>query len=290
MMNQNQTNNQRPGTSRPNQQLINYTKSLLDPFLNSVAQPKIYDGKVLRSAGVRFRTTGEVQIQGTTYLVLAPGLSAPMTWYTSLAFNSPSEGSLEHVGTPAERAVIEKIRTVGVGLKLNLMNSADQNEGYWEAARFNINSEDFELWDGVGGDSEGRLLFKPLKYDGVTNPEPGLELSNEPTYQRGKLRDIHKYMFRLNSNNTEHNLGKLSTPPTVGQLVDEDWDMIIIKIHGRVDLTSPSVLNYEIVNNQEVVYKSGTAISRLMTPSPYIPQTSMIMGRIKVGMPGLKIE
>lgn len=121
-----------------------------------------------------------------------------------------------------------------------------------------------------------------------------MELSNEPSYQRGKLRDIHRYMFRLNSQNTEHNLARLSSDPVlfppVEQMIDEDWDMIVIKIHGRVDTASPSVLNYEIVNNQEVVYKPNTAISRLMTPSPFIPQTSTIMGKIKVGMPGLKIE
>lgn len=268
--------------------LMNYTKSLLDPFATSVPQPKIYDGKVLRSAGLRFRTTGEMTINnGVTYIVLAPALSAPMTWYTATAATVPIEDSVDHIGSSAERAVIDKLRIVGCGLKLNLMNSADQNEGYWEAARFNTSNEDFVLQDA----DTGRVRYTPLSVDPL-DPSfvPSLELSNEPSYQRGKLRDIHRYMFRLNSNNTEHNLGKISPTPTVPQLVDEDWDMIIIKIHGRVEAASPSVLNYEIVNNQEVVYRAGTAISRLMTPSPYIPQTPQIMGRIKIGMPGLKIE
>lgn len=289
MMNQTQANNQRPTTSRPNQQLINYTKSLLDPFLNSVTQPKIYDGKVLRSAGARFRTTGDVTAYGTTYLVLAPALTGPLTWYGNNDSGVWSVGipvdTIEHVSTPFQRSIIEKVRLVGLGLKLNLMNSADQNEGYWEAARFSTNHQDFE----VNGDGyDGKTKHKDLK---IAVP---IELSNEPSYQRGKLRDIHRYMFRLNSNNTEHNLAKLSSDavafPPVEQMIDEDWDMIIIKIHGRVDATSPSVLNYEIVNNQEIVYKPNTAISRLMTPSPFIPQTPTIMGKIKVGMPGLKIE
>lgn len=278
--------------AQPNQQLVNYTKSLLDPFSTSVPQPKIYDGKTLRSAGVRFRTTGEITISGgVTYIVLAPALTVPMTYYfrappvppatTGLpASGIPSESTLDHVGSNTQRAVIEKIRTVGVGLKLNLMNSADQNEGYWEAARYNTSSGDFSLV----ADATGRL-----KHTELAAGSP-LELSNEPSYQRGKLRDIHRFMFRLNSNNTEHNLGKISATETLTQLIDEDWDMIIIKIKGRVETTSPSVINYEIVNNQEVVYKPNTAISRLMTPSPFIPQTPQIMGKIKIGMPGLKIE
>ena len=267
--------------------LNNYTKSLLDPFATSVPQPKIYDGKVLRSAGLRFRTTGEITIDGgVTYIVIAPALSAPVTWYTATTATVPSEESVDHVGSAEERAVIDKLRLVGCGLKLNLMNSADQNEGYWEAARFNTSSEDFVLQDA----DSGRVRYKPLSLDPLLpSYVPSMELSNEPSYQRGKLRDIHRFMFRLNSNNTEHNLGKISTTPTVPQLVDEDWDMIVIKIHGRVDAGSPSVINYEIVNNQEVVYRAGTAISRLMTPSPYIPQTPQIMGRIKIGMPALQI-
>lgn len=270
-----------------NNPLANYTRSLLDPFSNLVPQPKIYDGKVLRSAGLRFRTTGEMTLYGTTYLVLAPALTAPLTWYgnTDTGIHSvwiPDDG-LEHVRTPFQRSIIDKIRTVGVGLKLNLMNSADQNEGYWEAARFSTSVENFELVF----DNTARTRHIDLKVGSE------IELSNEPTYQRGKLRDIHKFMFRLNSNNTEHNLGKLSseeTATTLNQVIDEDWDFIIIKIHGRVDLSSPSALNYEVVNNQEVVYKQGTSIARLMSPSPFIPQTSQIMGKIKIAMPGLQIE
>lgn len=268
--------------------LANYAKSLLDPFATSVPQPKIYDGKVLRSAGVRFRTTGDITIDGgVTYIVLSPSLSAPMTWYTETSATVPTEETVDHIGSSTERAVIDKLRLVGCGLKLNLLNSADQNEGYWEAARFNTSSEDFVLHDA----NTGRVRYIPLSLDPL-DPSfvPSIELSNEPSYQRGKLRDIHRMMFRLNSNNTEHNLGKISPTPTVAQLVDEDWDMIIIKIRGRVEAGSPSILNYEIVNNQEVVYRAGTAISRLMTPSPYIPQTPQLMGRIKIGMPGLKIE
>lgn len=272
-------------TPPANQQLLSYTKSLLDPFTTQVTQPKIYDGKTLRSAGVRFRTTGEISINGgITYIVLAPALTAPMTWYFSAAgvpsSGVPSETTLDHVGSNAQRSVIEKIRTVGVGLKLNLMNSADQNEGYWEAARYSTTSEEFELL----ADGTGRL-----KHTDLAAGAP-LELSNEPSYQRGKLRDIHRYMFRLNSNNTEHNLGKVNAVETLSQLIDEDWDMIVIKIHGRVEAGSPSVINYEVVNNQEVVYKPGTAISRLMSPSPFVPQTPQILGKIKIGMPGLKIE
>lgn len=272
-----------------NNPLANYTKSLLDPFLTSVPQPKIYDGKVLRSAGVRFRTTGELTIDGgVTYIVLSPALTAPLTWYTATTATVPSEDSFDHIGTQAAREAVDRLRIVGVGVKFNLMNSADQNEGYWEAARFNTNNEDYVLQDATSG----RVRYSQLSLNPLTpGVVPSMELSNEPSYQRGKLRDIHRYMFRLNSNNTEHNLGKLSAAtPTVPQLVDEDWDMIVIKIHGRVESGSPSVLNYEIVNNQEVVYRPGTAIARLMTPSPFIPQTSEIMGKIKIGMPALQIE
>jgi hypothetical protein len=271
--------------SNQQRQLQNYSRSLLNPFLTTVPQPKIYDGKTLRSAGVRFRSTGELSVySGITYIVLAPALTKPLTWYGNdeggtWIVNIPTD-TTEHINTSTQRAQIDKIRLVGMGLKLNLMNSADQNEGYWEAARFSTNISDFDLVGTIDGRTRHRDLQLALP----------IELSNEPSYQRGKLKDIHKFMFRLNSNNTEHNFGRMSETETLNQLIDEDWDSIIIKVHGRVEVGSPSVLNYEVINNQEVIYRTGTSIARLMTPSPFIPQTPRIMGAVKMGLPGLRIE
>lgn len=112
------------------------------------------------------------------------------------------------------------------------------------------------------------------------------DLSNHQTYMTGKLRDLHKYQFKLNAVNNV----KFTTtpePPSVNKFVSEDWDSIVIKIHGGTTPATKSVLMYDCISCQEVIYEENTALARLMTPSPYVPETKNLLTRTKVDSPGL---
>lgn len=263
-----------------------YTKSLLDPFDKGMSQPKLLDGKVSRSSGIRLRATGEITCNGSgsTYIALVPGASNVLCWRVD---NDPLVPEVTpvpfqgHLDTLADRANVKGVRTVGTALRLSLVNSADQNEGYWEAARIPTSALDFHFTLDAGGATT----------TSVAMTLGSLDLSNYQTYLTGKLRDIHRYQFKLNAIDNDINFSRIiSEPPEVDQLLSEQWDTIIIKVHGRVELGAPSMMMYDCISCQEVIYKENTALARLMTTSPYVPQTKSLLTRTRFNPPGVQVS
>lgn len=270
--------------------LQTYTKALLDPFDKTMSQPKLLDGKVARSSGIRLRATGEITCNGagSTYIALFPGASNVLCWRTD---NDPAvpESTPQpfqgHLDTLIERSNVKSVRTVGTALRLSLVNSADQNEGYWEAARVPTCALDFSFTEP-----------DPVGAPGVTNTAAymtmgDIDLSNHQTYLTGKLRDIHRYQFKLNAIDNDIDFTRcVSEPPSAEQFVSEQWDTIIIKVHGRVEVGAPSMLMYDCISAQEVIYKENTALARLMTTSPYVPQTKSLLTRTRFNPPGVQVS
>lgn len=272
-----------------------YTKSLLDPFDKGMSQPKLLDGKVPRSSGIRLRATGEITCSGTssTYLALIPGVSNVICWRVDddpavqEETPPPFQG---HLDALADRSNVKGVRTVGTALRLSLVNSADQNEGYWEAARIPTSNLDCKFYV-ADPDPAGDGSVPAVTNTAVSMNLGSLDLSNYQTYLTGKLRDIHRYQFKLNAIDNDINFAKILTePPQVNQFVSEQWDTIIIKIHGRVEVGAPSMIMYDCISCQEVIYKENTALARLMTTSPYVPQTKSLLTRTRVTPPGVQIN
>jgi hypothetical protein len=266
-----------------------YTKSLLDPFDKGMSQPKLLDGKVARSSGIRLRATGEIVCNGlgSTYIALVPGASNVLCWRVdddpgvAEVTPTPFQGHLDSV---EDRANVKCTRIVGTALRLSLVNSADQNEGYWEAARIPTSNLDFSFTEP-----------DPIGDPGVVNTAVSLtlgdvDLSNYQTYLTGKLRDIHRYQFKLNAIDNDITFARMLTePPAVDQFASEQWDTVIIKVHGRAEVGAPSMMMYDCISAQEVIYKENTALARLMTTSPYVPQTKSLLTRTRFNPPGVQI-
>lgn len=267
-----------------------YTKSLLDPFDKTISQPKLLDGKVARSSGIRLRATGEITCNGagTTYIALIPGVSNVITWQVNETEGEKSPPPYAgHLDTAADRNNIKSVRSVGTALRLSLVNSADQNEGYWESARIPTNPSDFKfIVTGAGPPVLTNTAVTLLMGDTGTG-----DLSNYATYQTGKLRDIHRFQFKLNAIDNDIKFSRIQEePPQVSEFVSEQWDTIIIKIHGRVEAGAPSMIMYDCISCQEVIYAENTALARLMTSSTYIPQTKALLTRTRFPAPGIQIS
>lgn len=273
-----------------------YTKSLLDPFDKGMSQPKLLDGKVSRSSGIRLRATGEITCNsaGSTYIALVPGASNVICWRVDNDQGVPEVTPTPfsgHLDSIPDRANVKSVRSVGTALRLSLVNSADQNEGYWEAARIPTSNLDFKftqtvVGNGTPGDPEEFDAFNTA----VSMNLGDLDLSNYQTYLTGKLRDIHRYQFKLNAIDNDIAFSRILTePPTVDQFVSEQWDTVIIKIHGRVEAGAPSMVMYDCISAQEAVYVENTALARLMTTSPYVPQTKSLLTRTRFNPPGVQI-
>lgn len=272
-----------------------YTKSLLDPFDKGMSQPKLLDGKVSRSSGIRLRATGEITCNssGSTYIALIPGASNVLCWRVDndpLVPEVTPEPFQGHLDSVPDRANVKAVRSVGTALRLSLVNSADQNEGYWEAARIPTSALDFSFTKTLEGDP---LAVPPTMDEYNTSVKMNLgslDLSNYATYLTGKLRDIHRYQFKLNAIDNDINFSRILTePPAVDQFVSEQWDTIIIKVHGRVEIGAPSMMMYDCISCQECIYTENTALARLMTTSVYVPQTKSLLTRTRFNPPGVQI-
>lgn len=262
-----------------------YISSLVDPFDSTIAQPKILDGSVSRSSGLRFRNVGNFTLADTgaaTYVVLAPGFAASLFWKrpADSAYISPSVFA-SHVSTTADRVNSKQIRLVSCGLNLSLLNSSDQNEGYWESVRIPVSLSDFQLEDSTAPVGEN-YKFLPI-------PSFALEdMANHSTFQTGKLKDLHRYQFKLNSTSSVHPFKAVNEVPSLQDTIDPTFDVIVIKLSGRVDATTPSLIMYNCVTNEEVIYKENTAMARLHTPSPMMKDMDVILDRTKYLMPAIQ--
>lgn len=268
---------------------------LVDPF-SLVSQPKLWDGKKSSSSGIRLRATGELTLDqaGPTYLCVVPGHSTCLAWQTAPAtdyFNLPFRG---HLGTAVDRGNVKLARIVSCGLRLTMINNSDQNEGYWEAARISVQPSDFTV-----DVASGALRYKltqpsdPLLVGtglAGSNPVPNIVLSNHLTYQSGKLRDLENVQFKLNSVDNEHDFAPIYEPPSADMFLDQSFDMILIKLHGRQQNTGPTQLMYDAVSNQEVIYLEDTSLARLMTTNLKVPNYDYILENSNSRLPAEKIK
>jgi len=251
---------------------------MINPFSTVVKSPKLLDGKVSRSAGFKLRKTGEIicSTTGVTSIVVLPGLSNSICWKMdgTVTVPPPFPG---HVGLDVDRVNMKMARVVGSALRLNLVNNAETDDGYWEAARLSIDLSDFQISPSGTGSQ--------VEYSG----DYFTDLANNSTYMTGRNRDLHKYVFKLNSFTTEHPFQSIKPTTDLDQMFDQTWDIILIKIHGRAILNSPSVLMFDTVSNQEIIYQENTSLARLMSTSVRDANFHQYLNLSKIELPAFQV-
>jgi hypothetical protein len=272
-----------------------YMETLLNPFSMAVKSPKILDGEIKYTAGLKLRATGEIICSptGNTNIVLFPGLT------NCICFTTDPQGGVDpadinidgtvfrqHLSVENDRLNVRLARSSGTGGRFFLTNSAEEDDGYWEAARLTTQrSSDAVVKLDSTGSFLGAGVLKVL--------DPDYELANNPTYQFGHLRDLHKYVFKLNSSDDDHKFSAVGglTPGVASEtsttaLTDFDqWDMIFIKIRGRRNAASPSVLRFDTVSNQEIVYAENSPLGRMMDDSPREPRIHDFLEYSRIDLP-----
>ncbi len=259
-----------------------YISSLQNPFDGRVEHPKLYDGKAPRSTGLRMKASGNIRCNndvnvmgGATYIVFFAGLSNVICWKDdSVSVKVPPDGFPAHLESAEDRAEIKGARTIAAGLKLSSVNSKEQNDGYWEAARMRVSYLNFEFSEeGVPAIPTTNLRVLGSSFDSI-------DLTNFDSYQSGRIRDLERYVFRLNTVNDDIKFTKSLTTPD--DYLSEDWDVIVVKIHGRKSAAN-SVIRYDCVSIQEVVYNENTSGARSMTQNSYVsPNVYALTKRVLV--------
>lgn len=250
-----------------------YFNSLFNPFDNSITHPKLLDGRIERTAGIRLRQLGTIDcpLDGSpVYIVLFPGFSNVLAWSSS-AGDFAATVFTSHFDDGGARNLINKIRKISAGLKLTLANTPDQNEGYWEAIRV---------------PTAGTLSTDLINFQ-LTSTFASLEnlfsdAPNDATFITGNIRDIHKYLFKINPKTTDIEY----TTNMTAQHADA-YDAVVIKVYPRTDASIPTRLRFECVSADEVSYKQGTMLSRLQTFSRRLTNFEDMLDKIKFKKPAM---
>lgn len=264
-----------------------YMETLINPFSTVFKSPKLLDGEIKSTAAIKLRATGEIvcSATGNTNIILFPGLTnvicycmAPTGLDNSLdplvppltdPINVDQAIFRQHLSTPADQLNVRLARLTGAGARFFLTNSAEEDDGYWEAVRVtnHFSGRDVFFKMDTTGNYLGAGVLKSLATD--------FDVANNSTYQFGQLRDIHKFVFKLNSEDNDHKFSPVSglnTTATIQRdtgLADlNQWDMVFIKIRGRRNVTSPSVLRFDTISNQELVYAENSPLARMQDESP----------------------
>lgn len=260
-----------------------------NPFSTRTIHAKIPDGKTHLSSGQRLQRVAAlppapIQPTGLMEILFFPGINNCISILQQQNAN-PNLAVNAHIGSTHARInangdqvddslTICSWRTVSAGLRLSLVNNADANEGWFQACRINLCAGDGFQIDANGDDSfvTGIANINQMAQTEGFNAQ---NLALSPSFVSGKLRDIHKYTFKLKTNTDDHAFTNLlATGNDPSNLIDLSQDAILIRIHGNA--TSRLMIHY--VHNQELIYDEDTALYRASTRSFHDPQlTNMIM-------------
>lgn len=307
-----------------------------NPFSTATNSPKIPDGRCSLSTGQRFQAmqsftcdnSGDGIINFILYgglggglYVYMPGKTAPPKDDVLLFPGNHGLWKLSNINNPITSATfsqaqsdpITQWRLVSQGLKLTLTNNADENDGFFESVRLSATRANehwrwmnksgalttTDLVSGPAADGETGTLVP--RVDGTTHQVFGVDLANlvdHPTYQTGKLRDIHKFAFNNKPESNAHEFKRVrltheypvlndfldlaearglpynaEAARVVEECIDDTTDIVIVRVHGRSGSTTGgnTKLLAHYVANQEVCYENGSTLSRFHTTSVKMP-------------------
>lgn len=252
-----------------------------NPFSTATTNPKIPDGKVYASTGIRLQAVGEMVNDATDNMdiLLFPGLQNGLITASSLSTNSnctvyPYKDHGRFDGTiPLNQTgqAMTKWRLVSQALKITLINNSDENDGWFECIRCQGHSQSgFDLVGVSGGNGGDEVIgsANPIQIPAISSTN----LVEHPTYVTGKLRDIHRYLFHLMPQGNDHEFTNIerdydsNAEAVKASLQSEAYDMVFIRVHGRTG-ASPTRLMLHVVSNQEVVWDESSSNTRFHSES-----------------------
>ncbi|AXH73194.1 MAG: hypothetical protein QKB72_gp4 [Bacilladnaviridae sp.] len=305
-----------------------YMKS---PFSkNASKQPKIPDGAFTTSMGRAFETIAEIQNavgNETIDIVLFPGFgigaaiqnttaAATMDGVQPIALDHSTNwlGSADTSKSVDNESEIARWRLVAQSLQLLLVNSAEENNGWYETCRFTPAQfmADYVVRNTDGNNIENltnAALCPHNKF--FTDHITDMVMTNQRGYCLGKLTDLGKKEFLLHNispkddgiinmqetynnsfaNGTYDAINKLHswTPDHDAQimmrLLDQgtslnSHDMILIRLHCRSNTgTSPNTGSKFVLRlgaGHEVEYTPKSPLHTFMTESPTVTGTNKL--------------
>lgn len=257
-----------------------YLEALDNPFTKEPI--KLHDGLVGESSAVKIKTSGTFVSQFTNpHAFIIPCMSNSVVFYQSNGYPPDGISALtvpqDHVNT-GNTALNNTLyhRLVSTGVRFKLVNEGIKNDdGIWEAVRIPVTGTsglDFAIESGQWRPNGTRLMDYMTK-----------NIGSSVTYQSGMLRDLHKYVFKLNHENNQR--------PMDINVIKQGFDMIYLRFSFKKNdyagsLGEQSRLYWWSVSNQEIVYNEGTALSKYHTPCYSLANINDLIQKTRRVLPG----
>lgn len=234
----------------------------MNPFSQATQQPKIPDGKLTSSLSRRLNSVFELKNGSGSigpdimHLFYAPTLGVPLVAINSAEGVQLRSGSAydpsfhgftgQTIGcnvvtsaaptTPiyplsagADHKLLNtggfsKWRVVSQGLHLDLVNNQEENDGWFEACRFNWGRGNDQLCITPldGGKTSTACGVAPAHQ--VYSQHGSMSMVEQPGYAKGALRDIGKYQFNLHPQSVDHEAIDISPAIQLTDPADIDTD------------------------------------------------------------------
>lgn len=308
-----------------------------NPFSNATSQPKIPDGELTSSLSRRLQHVVDVK-NGTTgndvlHLVCIPSMGIPITgFFTShgdshrgtsayrpqfIGFSGqtvgldpkpagaaiwPPNAPLTDVMNITNLGSFAKWRIVSQGFTLDLTNTDEQNDGWWEACRFNWEQNANQLClarlDGTAGIGQNdNPLGIAANEKFFTEVLQAMSVVEQPGYQTGLLKDISKKSFMLHPQSATHDpvvlpefqrfalgndgsqdgtydattetaelfQGSARANQIMKSTIDSNMDCLYIRLHCRTSGSGGSNFLLNLVQNLEVAFGPSSDFAAFQT-------------------------
>lgn len=312
-----------------------------NPFADTTTQPKIPDGKVNDSLGQTFTDVFELQNKVDApimHILMFAGKHGMLVMRNStgeLSTRGYRNQRFQNAGYvdwhttrvalgagTAQRLVKDLSgqglwRIVSAGMQLKLLNSQEEDNGWFEAVRVTqpTQSGQFVLsTDDPVTPTNGNGVICPLGY--LSQLETA-DIANDPSYSTGLLRDLHRVQFELHGKLDYHDfkqgkttlayddqdefnfdaaLGQVNFNPGSSEVmeiadnfIDESYDMVYLRLHCRENdgsTTAGSKLHCHVTSNQEISYAQSNVLNRFQTKNDSVGESIMgihFQGRRNMG-------
>lgn len=289
--------NSRRYVSAPRTAATGYERLKANPFAVAGAFAKIPDGKSNLSAAVKFQQRKEFRTddKGTLHVFLFAGLNNCVSVWNSVEPNTGTDEAtqvaenaklfagnlplsnhiaIEGTGAGVEASpfaaakyssnIVDRWRTISVGLSVKLVNSFSETDGWFESVRFQSQNP------GTSFAKEGTTSSWFVKGRADFHEAAKANLVENPSYSSGTLSDLTQTLFKLNTIDTQQDFLKLSPQVHDEAVFDRSKDCIYLRIHGRAESGTAGVGTRVLMHcavNQEIVYDEDSLLSHFHTKS-----------------------
>ncbi|UNI72606.1 MAG: capsid protein [Avonheates virus SG_924] len=213
----------------------------------------------------------------------------------SNGFNwNPIASSGDASGTLTKDEAYAAWRVVSTGLRLNLLNPAEEDDGWWEAVRLTepMRTTDYAIYNRDNSTSTTQGTITPLE---ILYNKIGSNITNEQSYTTGLLRNLGAHTFACHPIMDQHDVqqqplahlvetgdvesrsttlangfyatladGRPRLQSFINSVIDPSYDMVYIRIHGR-PTGAATRLHYNVVSNQEIAFSANEKEARFHT-------------------------